>query len=87
MHTTLAETIPGMVSGEYKERLVAEYEQLTIRTKALEQAVEHYESGAFNCPKVLLTAQLGLMRDLRVVLKARIDEELSADDRLKYDLI
>ena len=87
MHTTLAETIPGMVAGEFKARLVAEYEQLVIRLKGLEQAVLNYDPNVFSCPKGLLEAQLGLMRDLSVVLKARIDMELSTEDRVKYDLI
>ena len=41
----LKDTIEGMISDDYKERFVAEYQQLTIRINKLDKLVRDYADG------------------------------------------
>lgn len=40
MYKTLNETVDGMCSTDYKERFVAEYNQLVIRYKGLQNMLD-----------------------------------------------
>lgn len=73
----LKDTINLMTSDNYKDRFIAEYQQLKIRTEKLTKFVDNYDSLDFKptCPKSLLKNQLKLMRmyledlEIRAVLE------------------
>ncbi len=61
----LRRTAGMMASEDYKERFVAEWEQLRIRRESLLALLEAHEAGALefepSCPRELLEAQLDAM--------------------------
>ena len=66
---TLKDTIPGMLSSDWKERLVSEIEQLDIRLYNLEK---HMESIGEDSPEYsLLDAQAKCMTEYLRTLTAR----------------
>lgn len=71
----LSETINGMVSEDYKERFIAEYQQLVIRYKGLKQMLDNWNKNelAFTptCPRSTYDLQVKAMSDYRAVLEAR----------------
>lgn len=44
----LKETINKMISEDYKERFIAEYEQVIIRLRSLKNMIEAYHDGRLN---------------------------------------
>jgi hypothetical protein len=71
----LKDTINWMTSNNYKERFIAEYQQLKIRIKSLEKMLEDWSKGKLEfqptCPKDLLKEQLWSMREYRKCLRKR----------------
>ena len=56
---TLKETVEMMNSADYKERFIAEYEQLVIRYTGLKNMLEKWDKGELNfkptCPRSTYT--------------------------------
>ena len=71
----LKDTIPGMLSPDYKERFIAEYRQLSIRTLKLEIFLDNYRNGRLSfkptCSIELLEQQLDIMKTYITVLEER----------------
>ena len=71
----LRDTIPGMLSPDYKERFTAEYEQLSIRASKLETFIDNYRNGRLNfkptCDLELLSRQLDIMKAYIAVQEER----------------
>ena len=71
----LRDTIPGMLSLDYKERFTAEYEQLSIRAQKLEIFLDNYRQGRLSfkpiCSIELLEQQLDIMKAYMAVLEER----------------
>ena len=78
---TLADTIPLMLSKDYKERLLAEYLQLCIRWKKIEYAVSKRMANvgmvAASIDNTLrdLNRQAGAMSSYMYILKQRLRNE------------
>lgn len=75
----LKDTIAGMQSADYKERFVAEYEQLTIRFGKLSVMCQKWDAGELNftpmCPRELYTKQLEHMQGYLDILAERAEIE------------
>ena len=71
----LSETINGMVSKDYKERFIAEFQQLVIRYKGLKKMLDKWDRGKLSfvptCPRSTYNLQIKAMRDYIIVLEAR----------------
>lgn len=71
----LSETIKGMLSEDYKERFIAEYQQLSIRHDGLKKMLDNWDKGNLNfiptCPRSTYDLQIKAMSDYRAVLEAR----------------
>lgn len=71
----LKDTIPGMLSPDYKERFTAEYKQLSIRALKLEIFLDNYRNGRLSfrptCSIELLEQQLDIMKAYIAVLEER----------------
>ena len=71
----LRDTIPGMLSLDYKERFTAEYEQLSIRASKLEIFIDNYRNSRLSfkpiCSIELLEQQLDIMKAYMAVLEER----------------
>lgn len=71
----LAETINGMVSENYKERFIAEYQQLSIRYNGLKKMLDNWDKNelAFppTCPRNTYNMQIKAMTDYIAALEAR----------------
>lgn len=71
----LGGTIELMCSNDYKDRMLAEYQQLVIRKNALKDLLTKSEKGELNfipkCPKEMLVKQFELMEDYAEVLRQR----------------
>ena len=69
----LRDTIPGMLSLNYKEQFTAEYEQLSIRAQKLETFIDNYRQGRLSfkptCNIELLERQLDIMKAYMAVLE------------------
>lgn len=76
---TLADTITGMQSLDYKERFIAEYRQLKIRYEKLHAMVVKYEAGTLefspDCPLYLLKDQKAAMGKYLYCLEVRAQIE------------
>lgn len=72
---TLKDTCGLMCSGDYKERFVAEYEQLTYRLTSLVIMREKMDHGTLNftprCPGSLYDLQIRAMKDYLTILETR----------------
>lgn len=74
---TLEETVPGMLSDDYKRRFIAEYNQCYIRYRKLGALVHNmlYNSNKLNfepkCSSALLMSQLNVLRTYLCILKER----------------
>lgn len=82
----LKDTVDMMNSDDYKERFVAEYEQLDIRITKLRNMVIKYEAGKLdftpNCPLDLLKRQLNAMIQYKYALEVRAQiEEIDLSDK------
>ena len=75
----LKDTVPMMISDDYKERFVAEYVQLKIRYKKLYAVLEKYAADKLDfkptCPIEILYEQLDHMEAYLNILKIRADYE------------
>lgn len=84
---TLKETVPGMLSKDWKVRLVAEIEQCDIRIFQLEQHLQKIGKDSPECS--LLEAQLQAMNEYLKTLTTRasvfeVDYKLpSIEERMK----
>lgn len=71
----LKDTIPGMMSDDYRGRFIAEFDQLMIRTVKLGATLDRAKNGtlAFDltCPTDLLQEQWDLMSLLVSVMERR----------------
>ena len=71
----LCETVEGMNSTDYKERFIAEYQQLAIRYKGLRTMLEKWDKGELTfsptCPRSTYNMQIKAMTDYLAVLEAR----------------
>ena len=71
----LRDTIPGMLSPDYKDRFTAEYKQLSIRALKLEIFIDDYRNGRLSfkptCSIELLEQQLDIMKAYIAVLEER----------------
>lgn len=71
----LAETINGMVSKDYKERFIAEYQQLVIRYNGLKKMLGNWDKNELEfvptCPRSTYNMQIKAMADYIAVLEAR----------------
>lgn len=72
----LSETIEGMLSKDYQERFVAEYQQLVIRYKGLKKMLDNWDRGKLSfvptCPRSTYNLQIKAMTDYIAVLEARV---------------
>ena len=72
---TLKETYELMCSTDYKERFIAEYEQLFCRLTGLVIMRDKMDHGTLNftptCPGSLFDLQIRAMKDYLTVLEAR----------------
>lgn len=75
MKKTLKDTVELMNSTDYKERFIAEYEQLVIRYKGLINMLYKWDRDEldFNptCPRSTYNLQTKAMEDYMAVLEAR----------------
>lgn len=75
----LKDTVPMMVSDDYKKRFVSEYSQLNIRYKKLYAMLEKHASDKLDfkptCPIEILYEQLDHMEAYLSVLKTRAKYE------------
>lgn len=75
----LKDTVPMMISDNYKERFVAEYVQLKIRYKRLYAVLEKYAADKLDfkptCPIEILYEQLDHMEAYLSVLETRAKYE------------
>lgn len=75
----LKDTVEMMLSDDYKERVKAEYYQLTNRIKGLEKMLENWELGKLSfepeSPKKLYKEQLVGMKKYAASLQLRMDIE------------
>lgn len=73
--TDLSETSAGMSSNDYKDRFVAEYDQVCYRLDRLAALLEQYHAGTLTftpvCPYDLLMDQYEIMTDYRLILEER----------------
>lgn len=71
----LAETVNAMVSTDYKDRFIAEYQQLVIRYKALQKMLDNWDKNELTfvptCPRSTYNIQIEAMADYIAVLEAR----------------
>lgn len=72
----LADTVNGMNSADYKERFVAEYQQLVIRYRGLANMLNKWDRNEElgfmpTCPRSTYNMQVKTMQDYIAVLEAR----------------
>ena len=71
----LSETVELMNSADYRERFKAEYLQLRIRTRGLEEMLKGYKFNTLtftpSCSYELLSAQLSSMEAYAKILEER----------------
>lgn len=71
----LKDTINGMVSEDYKERFIAEFQQLVIRYNGLKSMLEKWDKNELpfvpSCPRSTYNLQITAMTDYIAVLEAR----------------
>ena len=75
----LKDTVALMNSADYKDRFVAEYMQLDIRIKNLEETIKRCKRGELSftpsCTVGMLEAQLEAMTEYRLMLQIRAKKE------------
>ena len=89
MSMKLSETVEKMVSEDYKERFIAEYEQLAIRCIGLSNTLKEWDNGELNftptCPRSIYNIQVKAMDDYLAVLEARaVMENIDLGTEEKY---
>lgn len=72
----LKDTIDLMTSEDYKERFLAEYQQLKIRYDGLCNMIDKWDKNELTftptCPRSTYNLQLSAMEDYLAVLEARV---------------
>lgn len=72
---TLRDTVELMNSADYKERFIAEYQQLVIGYKGLRNMLDKWDQGELEftptCPRSTYNMQIKAMTDYIAVLEAR----------------
>lgn len=72
---TLKDTINGMTSDDYKERFIAEYQQLVIRYNGFKKMLDKWDRNELpftpTCPRSTYNMQIKAMTDYIAVLEAR----------------
>lgn len=72
---TLKETVEMMNSTDYKERFIAEHDQLVIRYKGLKNMLDKWDRDELEfkstCPRSTYNMQIKAMTDYIAVLEAR----------------
>ena len=75
MIKTLKDTVELMNSADYKERFIAEYEQLVIRYRGLKNMLDKWDRDELTfeptCPRSTYNMQIKAMADYIAVLEAR----------------
>ena len=75
MIKTLKNTVELMNSTDYKERFIAEYEQLVIRYAGLKNMLYKWDRDELDfkptCPRSTYNLQIKAMEDYMAVLEAR----------------
>ena len=75
----LKDTIDGMLSKDYKERFIAEYNQLVIRLDKLENVISKAKNNSLEfklrCPRIVLETQAIYMRNYADILRMRARQE------------
>ena len=73
--STLTDTAVMMQSSDYKERFIAEYDQLVIRRTGLANMLKKWCEGNLSftptCPRSIYHLQIRAMNDYIAVLEAR----------------
>ena len=71
----LIDTVILMKSNDYKERFIAEYQQLVIRYDGLKKMLDNWDNGNLSftptCPRSTYNMQIKAMTDYITVLEAR----------------
>lgn len=71
----LRDTVELMESTDYKQRFVAEYQQLVIRYRGLRNMLDKWDQGELEftptCPRSTYNMQIKAMTDYIAVLEAR----------------
>ena len=71
----LIDTVVLMKSNDYKERFIAEYQQLIIRYKGLKKMLDNWDKGELSfvpaCPRSIYNKQIKSMLDYIAVLEVR----------------
>lgn len=70
---TLQDTIPMMTSSDFRERMKAEYLQLCIRAKKLQEIIN--DKSDANNSVIVLEHQLHIMIDYMAILQFRAANE------------
>ena len=72
---SLNDTVDGMVSNDYKERFIAEYQQIVIRYNGLKNMLNKWDRNELpftpTCPRSTYNMQIKAMTDYIAVLEAR----------------
>lgn len=75
MTKTLKDTVELMTSPDYRDRFIAEYQQLVIRYRGLRNMLDKLDRGELNfkptCPRSTYNMQIKAMTDYIAVLEAR----------------
>nr|DAL00898.1 MAG TPA: hypothetical protein [Caudoviricetes sp.] len=75
MAKTLKDTVELMTSTDYRDRFIAEYQQLVIRYRGLRNMLDKWDRGELNfkptCPRSTYNMQIKAMTDYIAVLEAR----------------
>lgn len=76
---TLERTAELMLSGDYRERMAAEWGQVKIRLSRLQSMLDDYREGKLNfeptCPITLLKEQALVMSEYVDILEKRAERE------------
>lgn len=72
MTKTLKDTVELMTSPDYRDRFIAEYQQLVIRYRGLRNMLDKWDRGELNfkptCPRSTYNMQIKAMTDYIAVL-------------------
>lgn len=75
MTKTLKDTVELMTSTDYRDRFIAEYQQLVIRYRGLRNMLDKWDKGELEfmptCPRSTYNMQIKAMTDYIAVLEAR----------------
>lgn len=68
--TDLSKTVDNMLSSDYKKRMIAEYEQVTVRANLLSKYLHDMDAPGI-VPKHILWKQLDIMNQYANILYER----------------